>query len=1262
VLVLVMLASLSAIRVESATERHAIHLQSVVFDPLVDGEPAAPSGLAPQGATSSDYYLVQFRGPVDPVSVDQIEELGGTVLGYIPENTHLMRIAPDALERIRTHPAVRWIGPHRPAYKIGPELLPAQLAIQAAQGEAEPLRLFVAGYADGSETTFAAGLRAVGATEVVLTMTRLGPTAVLTLSRDRLGELLAQPAVAWVEREQPLTTNNAEGRKIMGADSIWDTQGYFGEGQIVAISDSGLSVQNALSPDFAGRLVRAFAPSEMNISAACRNKTDWTDLNGHGSHVAGSVLGNGVNGGSNPQARQFAASPAGVAPLARLVFMALNTDGSTGIQCVSPNGDFITKGYEQGARISSNSWGGPTGGSAGQVTYGGYDFKAQLVDDYLWRNRDYLVLFAAGNAGPNRDTIGSPGTAKNILTVGASENLRPDVLFGSATEATNPGRMASFSSRGPTDDGRIKPEIVAPGTTVLSVRAEQAAQATLQFYGRYQPQPPNQNYAYSRGTSMATPLAAGAATLVREWLVKDRRLTNPTAALLKALMVHGAAQLPGAATPNQDSGWGRVDLKSTINARYAVLVDNLQGLTTGQTARYEVNVVSTSAAGVLAAYDTQLALTMPAGISTLSFAAEGTTAPADAPVAGDLRRFANAAAVPGYEAPPPPHPIPDTAGEKPGSAPSAGRLTPPAPGGASPALGVPSEDDLTTASLVTSMVGGGDFEDPGWTETWRQVWLGEGLPLRTIAGTSGYGGVALNGQSSIWLGGSPSNDSIWYPVSFPPTIANDAPSRLRFLIQMRDLDPTYDFICAAITDTTGSVIRASDGPIQTCWDSLNPGQTFVYDQVFTAAQRAALAGKDGYLALYNTGDALPPHTSGFVDDVSLQIDFADVTLGATPTSGPPGTTFLLSGRNNVPYGAVDVCSPLCGPAQNTITTVYADARGDVAAYLTTTANIPPGSYPVQTRNVAGRIGQTTLTIIGGTPTLSVSPDAGPPGTRFQFSGTNFLPNDTQITVQLNGQTIGTASSNANGALSFSITTRTDTPPGTYTLVAADRSGRSATAAFTVQPAATEQPTLTVSPTSGPPGTSFQFTGQRFAPNASVSFSIDGQAAGQTQTDAAGAFVVTLNTTSETRPGAYTFTAAQGAQRATVEYRVTEGGGSPQSGSGLFVTLAWTDPPAQVGAARTLVNNLDLTVTGPDGRVVRGNGGTTADSVNPIETVRLDRPAVGTYIITVTATSVNGTFGAQPFALVATTGQSFSANGSDTSLATERSLFLPLIGN
>jgi len=214
----------------------------------------------------------------------------------------------------------------------------------------------------------------------------------------------------------------------------------------------------------------------------------------------------------------------------------------------------------------------------------------------------------------------------------------------------------------------------------------------------------------------------------------------------------------------------------------------------------------------------------------------------------------------------------------------------------------------------------------------------------------------------------------------------------------------------------------------------------------------------------------------------------------------------------------------------------------------------------------------------------------------------------------------------------------------------------------VQPAATEQPTLTVSPTSGPPGTSFQFTGQRFAPNASVSFSIDGQAAGQTQTDAAGAFVVTLNTTSETRPGAYTFTAAQGAQRATVEYRVTEGGGSPQSGSGLFVTLAWTDPPAQVGAARTLVNNLDLTVTGPDGRVVRGNGGTTADSVNPIETVRLDRPAVGTYIITVTATSVNGTFGAQPFALVATTGQSFSANGSDTSLATERSLFLPLIGN
>ena len=265
----------------------------------------------------------------------------------------------------------------------------------------------------------------------------------------------------------------------------------------------------------------------MNLaSPQCSAKTTFTDLNGHGTHVAGSVLGNGTRSGSNAAAHAYTSSHAGTAPEASLVFMALNTDGSSGIQCIDLNGDFLAKGYQEGARISSNSWGANTAG--------GYNQISSLVDDYIWRHKDYLVLYAASNAGPGAQTVGAPGTAKNVLTVGASENNRPD----KDADADNPNSMAGFSSRGPTADGRIKPDVVAPGTWVLSVRAAQAPDGS--FWGNF-----NQDYAFMGGTSMATPLAAGGAALVREWMEKARGIAAPSAALLKALLVNGATQLPG---------------------------------------------------------------------------------------------------------------------------------------------------------------------------------------------------------------------------------------------------------------------------------------------------------------------------------------------------------------------------------------------------------------------------------------------------------------------------------------------------------------------------------------------------------------------------------------------------------------------------------------------------------------------------------------------------------------------------------------------
>jgi serine protease AprX len=170
--------------------------------------------------------------------------------------------------------------------------------------------------------------------------------------------------------------------------------------------------------------------------------------------------------------------------------------------------------------------------------------------------------------------------------------------IASSMLSENAGGLAAFSSRGPTQDGRMKPEIVAPGTNILSTRSHDPKAEPL--WGAY-----NKDYVWSGGTSMATPLTSGAVTVIRQYLIEKRNFASPSAALMKATIIHSATDLfPGefgeigkekgqeilTHRPNTDEGYGLVNVARATDLGNAVMVDERAGVGSGETLAYPVKV------------------------------------------------------------------------------------------------------------------------------------------------------------------------------------------------------------------------------------------------------------------------------------------------------------------------------------------------------------------------------------------------------------------------------------------------------------------------------------------------------------------------------------------------------------------------------------------------------------------------------------------------------------------------------------------------
>jgi serine protease AprX len=580
-----------------------LHLKTGVVD-LSAQRLSSQSGVK-EGAL----YVIEWNGPVALDQKQQLEGLGVKLFDYLPENSFLVDLSRADVSALQSLTFVKNIGRFEPGWKVEPSL--TQNGIFSFHREGLVTVEFRGDVSRDAQQALLPAGKEVSATALVA-----------RLSGAQVWDLAQRPEVLWMERYLPIKsmefslgevnpsdapasagapTGFESGAKVMNVDSAY-AKGLTGTGQIVAFADTGLDSGdlNNLSADFRGQVKSAFAVGLGGSS--------WGDPMNHGTHVAGSIAGNGANSNGVIRGSGFGA---------KLVAQGMWSDIFNNI--VPPGVDrLFAQASAEGARIHSNSWGAPN-------SNGRYDSNSVAVDRYAFDNPDFLPVFAAGNDGTdgNKDgvidegSVSSPGTAKNALTVGASKNLLlqggiqrklKELRVGQEKWGTEPlassmlsedaRGMAAFSSRGPTADGRIKPEIVAPGTNIVSVRSRHPKAKPEDSWGQY-----DENYLFMGGTSMATPLTSGAMALIRQGLIQRMGVTSVSAALMKATVANTAEDLfPGqfgeraqgqeqpTRRPNNHEGWGRVNLDSFANDSGLQFVDSREGLATNESASFDVVV------------------------------------------------------------------------------------------------------------------------------------------------------------------------------------------------------------------------------------------------------------------------------------------------------------------------------------------------------------------------------------------------------------------------------------------------------------------------------------------------------------------------------------------------------------------------------------------------------------------------------------------------------------------------------------------------
>ncbi|MBN2432789.1 MAG: S8 family serine peptidase [Acidobacteria bacterium] len=591
----------------AAADPGLILLRAAIFDPLRHAPPdfevyltltekAAPEGFG--------YFIVQFDERVDARARARLRQAGARIVQYVPNNALLVGVDVAVAISLRDISGVRWVGEYRPLFRLDPELA---LTLSDAEkfGGDEPVQVVVECFSAMELARLRDDIRRRYPAEPQLRVLPGNDEAVIfeipaRLARDLIQHVMNISFVKWVERRPADVLFNDEsswvcqsGDSVSRRTTVFD-QGLLGQGQVIAVADSGLDKDHCAfidpeQPVVASQFVVAPAPlviDDLQRKVIAYNVLDYLggmdgdQTDGHGSHVSGSVAGDNFQTPAAPG--DPGRDPGdGMAPLARLIMIDGGRPGDRSVYFPYPYDPLWEQEYASGAHIATNSW-GSTGNS--------YNLGASRTDQFVYQNPDFLIFVSAGNAGPVPESLGFLSQAKNLITVGATANG----LFGADS-------IAVFSSKGPAYDGRIKPDLAAPGVDIRSVRGNVL--------------PETCETVLMSGTSMASPTAAGLAALVRQYYTEGwypsgapdpARGLVPSAALLKATLINSTRNISGGNTgytgredaPAAGQGWGRITLDDALyfaakaDSRKLLVWDlpNSQGVSTGGTREFPVNV------------------------------------------------------------------------------------------------------------------------------------------------------------------------------------------------------------------------------------------------------------------------------------------------------------------------------------------------------------------------------------------------------------------------------------------------------------------------------------------------------------------------------------------------------------------------------------------------------------------------------------------------------------------------------------------------